>query len=139
VTDQKPPRLAADDRETVLALLQYQRDSFVRKIDGVAEADARRAFVDSGTTLLWLAKHMTQAESVWIVHRFAAADDGIVDDTVHDDDTVAGALAAYQAMWNTVDAIVAGATLDDTCRRVSDDPPVNLRWILRRAPTTACT
>jgi hypothetical protein len=40
VADAKPPRLAGDDRDTLLALLQYQRDSFVRKVSGVAPAQA---------------------------------------------------------------------------------------------------
>ena len=116
-SDQKPPRVAADERTTVLALLQYQRDSFVRKVSGVSDADARRPLVGSGTTLLWLAKHLAQAESTWLVYRFAGDDNGIVDDTVRNGDTLEGALAAYRAMWGKVDGIVAAADLDDHCRR----------------------
>ena len=107
-----------------------ERDSFVRKASGVSEADARRALVGTGTTLLWLAKHLAQAESTWIVYRFAGDDNGLVDDTVHDGDTIEGALAAYRAMWDKVDGIAAAAALDDQCRRPTDEPPVNLRWVL---------
>ena len=51
--DRKPPRLAAGERETLLAL-QYQRESLVRKVTGAPEPAAREPAVGSGTTLLWL-------------------------------------------------------------------------------------
>lgn len=38
--------------------------------------------------------------------------------------------AAYRDGWVRVDAIVAGADLDQTCRDVGDETPVNLRWVL---------
>lgn len=38
MADRKPPRTVGDDRETVLTLLQYQRDSLVRKVDAVDDA-----------------------------------------------------------------------------------------------------
>jgi hypothetical protein len=45
VADQKPPRVDGGERETVLALLQYQRDSLLRKVDGADETAARTAAV----------------------------------------------------------------------------------------------
>ena len=54
VPDLKPPRVSAGERETLLALLQYQRDSLVRKVTGVDEGAAQQPVVGSGTTLLWL-------------------------------------------------------------------------------------
>ena len=69
--DQKPPRVDGDERATVLALLQFQRESLVRKVDGLDEVAARQAPVASGTTLLWLVEHLAYAEVLWIVHRFA--------------------------------------------------------------------
>ncbi len=130
VTDTKPPRLVAGERETVLALLRYQRESFVRKLSGVDEGAARRGFVASGTTLLWLAKHMARAESLWIEERFAGGRAGVRDDTVNADDTVADAIAVYTATWERVDKIVADAALEDTCRQVGGEAPVNLRWVV---------
>lgn len=52
VPDQKPPRLAAGEPATVHALLQYQRDSLVRKVAGLDDAAARRSPVNSGTSPL---------------------------------------------------------------------------------------
>ena len=130
MTDQKPPRLRGGERDTLLALLQYQRDSFVRKIAGVSDDDARRTFVPSGTTLLWLMKHMARAEDLWVVHRFAGQDPVILDDTVGARDSVVGSIDAYRATWARVDAVVSAASLDDTCREVGDESMVNLRWVL---------
>jgi hypothetical protein len=52
-------------------LLQYQRDSLVRKVAGLGDAAGRRSPVDSGTCLLWLIKHMASAEITWMLRRFA--------------------------------------------------------------------
>jgi Protein of unknown function (DUF664) len=131
VADLKPPRLVAGERETVLALLQYQRESFVRKVDGVSDDAARQVLVPSGTNLLWLMKHMARAEMLWIVHRFAGHDLTGPDDTVQPGDTLAAAVDEYRATWVRVDAVVAeAASLDEVCRRLGDETPVNLRWVL---------
>jgi uncharacterized damage-inducible protein DinB len=131
VPDRKPPRLEGDERETVLALLQYQRDSLVRKVTGVDDAAARRALVGSGTTLLWLMKHMAHAESLWIERRFTGGTVDLGDDTVDSADSLAAAVEAYRATWTRTDAIVSSAaSLDETCRDVGDEAPVNLRWVL---------
>jgi hypothetical protein len=37
MADHKPPRLVRGEAETLHALLQYQRESLVRKVDGVDE------------------------------------------------------------------------------------------------------
>jgi Protein of unknown function (DUF664) len=129
--DEKPPRLASDERHTLHALLQYQRHSLVRKVVGVDEAAARRSPVDSGTSLLWLLKHMAQAEITWIVVRFAGEQEVIPDDAVHPDDTVESALAGYRAARDRVDLIVTMApSLDEPCRHVGDGLPANLRWVV---------
>ena len=95
------------------ALLRYQRESLVRKVSGVDEAAARREFLPSGTTLLWLIKHMARAEILWIVQRFAGDDGPVPDDVVRPEDALGEAIAAYRASWARVDAVVsAAATLD---------------------------
>ncbi len=114
----------------MLALLQYQRDSLVRKVTGVDEEQARHQIVDSGTTLLWLVKHLSHAESLWILRRFAGDAAGLPDESVSARDTVAGAIDAYRDTWTRTDAVVASASLDDSCRGLGDEPPANLRWVL---------
>jgi uncharacterized damage-inducible protein DinB len=121
VPDQKPPRVNADERETLLALLQYQRDSLVRKVANVDEGAARQPVVGSGTTLLWLVKHLTRAEILWVVCRFAGQDATVPDDALQPGDTVAAAISRYRAAWAQADAIALAASFDE---------PVNLRWVL---------
>ncbi len=129
--DQKPPRLESSERETLRALLQYQRDSLVRKVAGVDGVAARRSPVGSDTTLLWLVKHMSVAETLWIVRRFAGQPVDLPSDTVGPDDTLATAVDRYRHTWERVDAVVAAApSLEETCRELGGEAPVNLRWVL---------
>jgi Protein of unknown function (DUF664) len=132
VPDQTPPRGLDDERETLLSLLQFQRDSLVRKVAGVSEGDARQSPVASGTTLLWLVKHLCFAESLWVERRFAGFDVAFSGDAVEvEGDTLDAAVAEYRATWDRVGAIVAGAGLDDPCRDAADPlGPTNLRWVL---------
>jgi uncharacterized damage-inducible protein DinB len=131
VPDQKPPRLEGSERETLRVLLQYQRDSLARKVAGVDEEAARRSPVGSGTTLLWLVKHMSVAETRWIVRRFAGQPVDLPSDTVGPDDTLATAVDRYRHTWERVDAVVAAApSLEETCRELAGEAPVNLRWVL---------
>jgi uncharacterized damage-inducible protein DinB len=126
----KPPRLNAGERETLLALLQYQRDSLVRKVTGADEAASRQSVVGSGTTLLWLVKHLTRAEILWMAYRFGGQDATVPDDAVQPGDTVTAVIGRYRAAWAQADVIVLAASLDEPCRRTSEDAPVNLRWVL---------
>ena len=127
--DQKPPRLVGDERETLLALLRYQRESLARKCE-VADADARWSPVASGTSLLWLLKHTARAETTWFARRFAGDGSAITADAPGADDTVDGLLAAYRAACARSDEIIAAADLDEPCRETDGDTSVNLRWVI---------
>jgi hypothetical protein len=128
VADTKPPRDRGDEAGTVRMLLQYQRDSFARKLEGVDEEAARRPQVPSGTTLLWLATHMADAELLWVLVRFDGADPGVLDTDV---DSVAAAVARYRSTWSRVDAVIEAAVdLDQVAVNTGSEDPVTLRWIL---------
>jgi hypothetical protein len=129
VADQQPPRVDGDDRLVLGALLQFQRE-LARKFDGVDEWDARRSLVPSGTSLLWLVRHMACAESRWVEVRFAGAEPTVPDDDVDPDDTVANALDTYRAVWARTDAIIAGGGWDDRCRAEGAGEPPTLRWVV---------
>lgn len=130
MADQKPPRLAGDERETLLALLQYQRDSLCRKVDGISDADARQRIVASGTTLLWLVKHLRRAEALWVLVRFAGQTDALPADDVSADDTVADAVDGYRETSRAVDAVIRAHDLTAEAPPDGDLPPVSLRWIV---------
>ena len=112
------------------ALWQYHRDSLVRKVTGLDDHAARRQFVESDTTLIWLVKHASGAEMRWVLWSFAGTVNDVRDDAVNLDDTLEAVIAEYQATWARVDAVVAAASFDDQCRTVSGDDVVNLRWIV---------
>ena len=128
MADRKPPRMVGDDREVLLGLFRYQRDSFVRKVSGVAPAEASTSPVESGTSLLWLANHMADAEVTWVLRRFAgrepdptlAAPCGSLDEAVE----------RYRLVGSAVDDVVAGADLDDECPPFDGEGTANLRWVL---------
>jgi len=130
MADQKPPRLASGEAETVRALLQYQRDSLVRKVAGLDEDSARWSPVGSGTSLLWLIGHMADAEVTWVLRRFAGHDPAPPSGETPAA-TLTAAVDAYRQVWQRVDAVAfSGAGLDELCRRPDADPPVSLRWVL---------
>jgi uncharacterized damage-inducible protein DinB len=131
VTDVKPPRLSGTELETLLALLQFQRDSLIRKITGVDEAAARKSAVASGITLLWLVKHLAQAEIQWMVRRFAGLAAELPDAEVRPRDTAASVIESYRVASSQADAVALSASsLDELCRAEDVAPSVNLRWIL---------
>jgi hypothetical protein len=120
----------AGERETLMALLRYQRESMVRKVAGVDRAAAARSPVASGTSLLWLVKHLTGAEQRWFLARFAGQDVADGDDTLTDADTADSLVAAYRDMWARVDRVIAAADLDDVARKPDPLGPVSLRWVI---------
>ncbi len=130
MVDRKPPRSTDGERSTLLGLLQYQRESLVRKLEGLTEADASRSLVASGTTLLWLVQHLADAETLWVVQRFAG-DDVTAFGADRDRGTITSAVAAYQASWRRVDAIIGDRSLDELCHGLGpDESPASLRWVL---------
>ena len=116
--DIKPPRLAGSEAETLHALLQYQRDSLVRKVAGLDDRSARWSPVGTGTSLLWLVKHMTRAEVTWVLRRFAGHDVAIPGDQPGPGETLDAVTAAYRKAWQQVDRVAfAGPGLDELCQR----------------------
>lgn len=130
MSDHKPPGLlGADERTTLRALMQYQRDSVVRKLDGLAEGQARSSPVRSGTSLLWIVDHLAWAERLWIVNRFEGRTD-LPEGSVGESDTIESAIMAYRATWVEVDAIADASALDGSCRHPDWQGSVDLRWVL---------
>jgi uncharacterized damage-inducible protein DinB len=135
VADRKPPRLADGEIDTLVALLSYQRGSLVRKAEGITAEQADWSPLPSGTSLLWLIRHMAEAEETWILRRFAGRRSGPTtepgDRRPEGTSELDAAVARYQSVWRTVDAVVAESG-DPEARCLGDDvePPVTLRWVL---------
>jgi len=133
VADRKPPRLAVGELDTLLALLAYQRQSLVSKVEGITPEQAAWSPLPSGTNLLWLITHVADAEVSWMVRRFA----GVPTDVVEGPPAAApaggqiAAVAREPATWDEVVAQVAMAPGPEAlCAGDDVRPPVNLRWVL---------
>jgi Protein of unknown function (DUF664) len=102
----------------------------VQKVEGLDDALAFRSPVDSGTNLFWLVKHLTRAEIVWVLSRFAGLDVDIPDERPEPGESLASATDLYRATWQRVDSVAFSSDLDQLCRGPDIQPPVNLRWVL---------
>jgi hypothetical protein len=110
--------------------LQFQRESLVRKVAGLDGAAGSWSPVETGTSLLWLIKHLARAEISWVLVRFAGQDVAIPDDQPQPGDRLEDAVEFYRKTWARVDAVASSAPLDQLCLRTGIDPPVSLRWVL---------
>ena len=110
-------------------MLRYHRQSAIRKLTDVDESRAAASLLPSGTTLLWLANHLADAEVTWIVERFQGRPAGSA--AIPHQPTVAGALDRYRTTSSLVDSIIlAAGSLETMCPPFDDRPSVNLRWIV---------
>jgi uncharacterized damage-inducible protein DinB len=123
----------SNERDALCGFLDQQRDALMRKVQGVSDADARRAPTASSLSLVGLLKHSALWERRWfqliVAGRDEWADDYADDFVVGDDDTIEGWLGRYRDEAETSRQITASMGLDDRCARheLSDE---NLRWVL---------
>src|SRR5947208_4165476 len=104
VPDDKPPRVAGDERAVLTSLLAYQRNSLLMKLGGIDDAQAAASPVPSGTSLLWLINHVADAEATWVLRRFAGLDGTNLGEH---ELTVDAALRRYRAVCAESDALIA--------------------------------
>jgi hypothetical protein len=65
-TQRRPvPRVDSSELDTALAFLSFNRESVLKKTEGLDDKQLRRVLVDTGTNLLGLVQHLTQAERNW--------------------------------------------------------------------------
>ncbi|WP_030256815.1 MULTISPECIES: DinB family protein [Streptomyces] len=136
LSDTRPPSLNADEPTTLLAFLDYLRDGVIAKVDGLSDEDARRPGVASGTSLLWLVRHLTAVEHNWFAWAYQGEPEGPydVDRAPLDGVTVAGQVAAYREAIARSNAVAAAAPDLDRPGVRSLRPDVaegpSLRWVL---------
>ena len=133
--DRRTPFVNANERETLVAFLDYLRESVIVKASGLPEDDARRALVPSGTSLLGLVKHLTTGRgATWFQWSFAG-----LDVQFPSDDARAGrhrasrSSAAYRAAIERSNEIVAAAARSRAracARKPTATEPMSLRWVL---------
>ncbi|RKN43263.1 DinB family protein [Streptomyces hoynatensis] len=132
--DLRPPASDGDERTTLLTCLRYLREAVIAKTAGLTDAAAREPGVPSGTSLLWLVKHLTAVEANWFEWAYAGGAGEPADDEapVGERETARELVAAYRAAAERSDRIVAAC--EDLgrpgARSLRETPPPTLRWIL---------
>ncbi|MEU1288364.1 DinB family protein [Kitasatospora sp. NPDC005856] len=136
LSDVRPPSLNADEPTTLLTFLDYLREAVVAKLDGVCDEDARRPGVASGTSLLWLVRHLTVVEDNWFTwaYRGEGEEPRESDEVPLDGATVAAEVAAYREAIERSNAVAAAAPDLDrpgvrSLRPDASEGP-SLRWVL---------
>lgn len=106
--DRPAPRLVADEKETLLKFLDYLRESVIGKMTDLEDDQLARRMVPSGTSLLWLVKHLTRVEAIHLQVSFAGRDVPLPEAQLETGDTSAGLIAAYRAAIRASNEIIAG-------------------------------
>jgi len=136
VTDVGPPIVDSDERATLTAFLDYLRLRVVAKLTGIDDDAARTVQVPSGTTIYWLATHLTAVE----LNQFQRILDGRAEELLFpppppppDIDVLGDAIRRYETACAESRRVLAGfddlgATGRGLDRRT--DLPRTVRWVL---------
>jgi Protein of unknown function (DUF664) len=68
------PRVDSGELDTALAFLNFNRESVLKKTEGLDGEQLRRVLVGTGTNLLGLVQHLTQAERNWFGYHLTGAE-----------------------------------------------------------------
>ncbi len=136
ISGRQDPPLAAPEKETLQAFLDYQRATLLQKVSGVSDEDLRRKPTVSSLSLLGLVKHLAYVERSWFQVVFLnrelsvpwAKEDPDADLRIEPNETTASVLAFFQEAVAESAKIVAESSLDDKAQKSGDHP--TMRWIL---------
>jgi uncharacterized damage-inducible protein DinB len=126
---------SGNERDSLEAFLDAQRDAVIRKASGLSDADAATRLLPSLTTVSGLVRHLADVERGWFrgdldgqtdVPYRETPDDPEGDFRVSADDTLADIIADYKAACAESNRIAARFTLNDLCE---DGDGHSLRWI----------
>jgi len=132
MADRRTPFVNTGERDTLVAFLDYLRESVVIKASGLSPADGRRALVPSGTSLLGLVKHLTSVEVSCFQWSFPGLDVPVPASSLEPADSEASVIAGYRAATARNNEIVGTETdLTRMCARTGRAfEPLSLRWVL---------
>ncbi len=145
-SERRDPPAAGTELATIMGFLQYERDTLLRKVDGLSVEQLRSAPTVSTLTLAGLLKHLALVEESWLIEDFlgqplpepwASVDWEIDPDWEHTSalvDDPEWLVARYRQAWETVDRSMAATPLDHLAVRSTringSAEAVSLRWIL---------
>jgi len=134
-TQREPvPRDDSGELSTALAFLSFARHCVLKKADGLSGEQLRRVLVGSGTSILGLVQHLTEAERSWFGHHLAggAWDQGSERGmTVPAGRDAADVLLGYRAAIEDSDRAIRAAGHPDARFVIPvDGNHHTLRWVL---------
>ncbi len=137
------PPFVSPERESLLAWLDYHRETLAMKCDGLsADQWCRRSVPPSSMSLIGLVRHMADVERNWfqrvlsglgddvagpIFYQRVVNPDGDFDDV--DPTTVEADIATWRREIAAADVVIAGIDLDDR-RSSALGNEFDLRWVL---------
>lgn len=128
------PRIDSGELDTALAFLSFARHCVLKKAEGLADEQLRRALVDSGTSILGLVQHLAEVERYWFGHHLTGAawdadqEHGM---TVPADRAAADVLRDYvSAIEDSDRAIRAAGDPDGRLAVPVDGNRHTLRWVI---------
>lgn len=138
-TQRQPvPRNDDGERDTAYAFLAFARGCVVKKTDGLTDEQLRHVLVPSGTSLLGLVQHLTDAERYWFGYHVAGrgVDDYDFTMDVPKSTPAAVVLRAYNDAIATSNEILAHISdLDELCAIATDEKRHTVRWVVTHMVT----
>ena len=132
----------ADEKTTLLTMLDMQRSIVIWKLDGLSLADAARSVVDSGTSLLGSVKHLAYVEKFWFEDFIAGGSPGYPhsdedpdgDWRIEEGETIEGITQLYADSVTASNEIVKSAANLDVLGSMDLGPEHrrerSVRWVL---------
>jgi len=125
-----------DERDMLLAFLDQQRATLIWKLDGLSDAELRRAHEVTGFSLLGLLKHLVRVERTWFQERLMGEliDGQPNDDTAWmpdaDESFELLVLQYREACWRS-NEIARSLPMDQyTVHQSANFGAVSLQWVL---------
>jgi uncharacterized damage-inducible protein DinB len=138
--DRIDPPYVGDEREILVAYLDFQRATFEAKCAGVAaEHLSERTVPPSSLTLHGLVRHLAGVERWWFQVQFAGEDVPLLhysdDDPNQDFDRLDGDVSEAFAVWRSEcqrsrDIVAATPSLEQTGTVLATGQPVSLRRVM---------
>ncbi|MFE1318058.1 DinB family protein [Kitasatospora phosalacinea] len=135
IESQRRPVPLADGGEldTALAFLGFARECVLKKTEGLTEEQLRRVLVPTGTNLLGLVQHLTDAERYWFGYHVAGQEqyrDVDFGMAVPEDVPAERVLAGYREACAASDAVLRGADPSAPTATPVAGAPRSVRWVL---------
>ena len=133
---ERPPK-TADERDTLVAVLNENRATLLWKLEGLTRKQAMESPVGSGTSLLGLVKHLAWVEQWWFVDFIGGGspdypwtdDDPDADFRIEDDETIESISQLYMDSVAAANEVIAAAPNLEVTGEAKNGPR-SLRWVL---------